>query len=184
MSALFHPYLCGRIAAEWLIAMKKALFSAFSIMLILILTGCGANPAANQSNQSQESSASHSDQPSEEPIDVGTVETFTQGELALEVSHVKSIRTESKLAEGIEPFDETIFTCYPDATLTVINADMSDPAYAEDHKAHPQWGLYDIETDTRTRITDETKPILLDETTDGVFDLEASIFVLRFEFAE
>ena len=24
MSALFHPYLCGRIAAEWLIKMKKS----------------------------------------------------------------------------------------------------------------------------------------------------------------
>ena len=61
---------------------------------------------------------------------------------------------------------------------------MSDPAYAEDHQAHPQWGLYDIETDTRTKLTDETEPILLDETTDAVFNLEASVFVLRFEFSE
>ena len=27
MSAIFHPYLCGRIAAEWLISMKEKIFS-------------------------------------------------------------------------------------------------------------------------------------------------------------
>lgn len=61
---------------------------------------------------------------------------------------------------------------------------MSDPVYAEDHQAHPQWGLYDIETDTRTELTNETEPSLLDEATDAVFNLEASVVVLRFEFVK
>ena len=36
MSALFHPYLCGRIAAEWLIKMKKFI----SMILALCLMVC------------------------------------------------------------------------------------------------------------------------------------------------
>lgn len=164
--------------------MKRVFCTVSLIMFISILTGCSVALEDSQPSQSQESSAAQFSQESEEAATVGTTETFTQGELILEVSQVKSVRTENKLLEGIEPFEETIFTCYPGATLTIINADMSDPAYAEDHQAHPQWGLYDIETDTRTKLTDETEPILLDETTDAVFNLEASVFVLRFEFSE
>lgn len=164
--------------------MKKTFCIAFSVMFILLLIGCSVALDDTQPNQSQESSEAQPGLENEEPVAVGMTETFTRGELSLEVSHVKSVRTENKLLEGTEPFEETVFTCYPGATLTIINADMSDPAYAEDHQAHPQWGLYDIETDTRTRLTDETEPILLDETTDAVFNLEASVFVLRFEFTE
>ena len=90
----------------------------------------------------------------------------------------------TKLAEGTEPYEETIYTCYPGATLSVVNADMSDPTYTEDKKAHPQWGLYDIETDSRTELTDGMEPIILNETTDAVFNLEASLFVLVFEYVE
>ena len=35
MSALFHPYLCGRFAAEWLIFMKK-LTAALLVLAMLI----------------------------------------------------------------------------------------------------------------------------------------------------
>lgn len=164
--------------------MKRPFCIAFSGMLLLILAGCIVPLEDSRSGRSQESCIVQSSQESEEAAAVGTTEAFTYGELTLEVSHVKSVRTENKLLEGIEPFEETIFTCYPGAALTIMNADMSDPAYAEDHQAHPQWGLYDIETDTRTRLTNETEPILLDETTDAVFNLESSVFVLRFEFTE
>ena len=48
----------------------------------------------------------------------------------------------------------------------------------------PQWGVYDIETDTRVNLADGMEPIVLDETTDAVFNLEASVFVLKFHFYE
>ena len=40
MSAHFHLYLCGRIAAEWLIFMKKVLSVLLALLLLLSLTGC------------------------------------------------------------------------------------------------------------------------------------------------
>ena len=44
--------------------------------------------------------------------------------------------------------------------------------------------MYDIETALRTERTDGMEPMILDETTDAVYNREASIFVLAFEFAE
>ncbi|MDD3347820.1 hypothetical protein [Oscillibacter sp.] len=168
--------------------MKKWLVAVSSFVLLLALTGCAdadtAAPDANRPDTPQAASDSGSDPEKAEPVLMGTTETFEEGGLVLEISNVRDVRTESKLAEGIQPYEETIFTCYPGATLTVVNAGMSDPFYAEDHKAHPEWGLYDMETDTRTRLTDGMEPIVLDETTDGVFNLEASLFVLLFEFSE
>lgn len=130
------------------------------------------------------SSINSQNQETPESTPMGTTEMFTRGNLVLEISNVCETRTESKVAEGIEPYELTIYTCYPGATLSVVNADMSDPAYAEDHKAHAQWGMYDIETDLRTELTDGMEPMILDETTDAVYNREASIFVLAFEFAE
>ena len=66
----------------------------------------------------------------------------------------------------------------------IVNAGMSDPTYEEDHQPRPQWGVYDIETDTRVNLADGMEPIVLDETTDAVFNLEASVFVLKFHFYE
>ena len=167
--------------------MKKIISFCLFLVLLLVMTGCSnanntADPDTNFPDAAQTPSNTVST-PEEKPL-TGTVETFTRGNLVLEVSNVCEVRTESKLAEGIEPYEETIFTCCPGATLTVVNADMSDPAYTEDHQAHPQWGLYDVETDARTKLTDETAPIVLDETTDAVFHLEASLFLLVFEFTE
>lgn len=48
MSALFHSYLCGRIAAEWLIKMKKHTKVAFSLLLVVCMLISGmpiATPA-------------------------------------------------------------------------------------------------------------------------------------------
>ena len=118
------------------------------------------------------------------PQQTGKKETFTRGNLILEVSGVHEVRTEEKLAEGIEPYQLTTFVCYPNAVLTVIDAGMSNPAYEEDKKPKPQWGVYDFETDGRVKITNETEPMVLDETTDGVFNLEASVMVLIFAFTE
>jgi len=159
------------------------------LMLALFAAGCGAEVTGSGEPVPPEEtlpadSAAPAQPDAADPLPAGTTETFTYGALVLEVSGVCEVRTESKLAEGIQPYEETVYTCSPGAVLTVVSADMSDPAYTEDHTAHPQWGLYDFETDTRTPLTDETEPIPLDETTDMVFSLESSVGVLSFEFAE
>ena len=111
-------------------------------------------------------------------------ETFTYHDLILDVSNVYEVQTTSGIYDDGETYEYPVYICYPDATLTIVNAGMSDPTYEEDHQPRPQWGVYDIETDTRVNLADGMEPIVLDETTDAVFNLEASVFVLKFHFYE
>lgn len=167
--------------------MKKLAVIILFFVLLLLMAGCSDvnKPASfNTNTPNTESSSSIINSEASESSPVGTEETFTRGNLVLEITNVCEVRTVTKLAEGTEPYEETIYTCYPGATLSVVNADMSDPTYTEDKKAHPQWGLYDIETDSRTELTDGMEPIILNETTDAVFNLEVSLFVLVFEYVE
>lgn len=164
--------------------MKKFPVFVISFMLLLLMVGC--NDVNNFDSFDTNTPDTNSSSPgiNSESTPQGTTETFTYGNLVIEISNVYAVRTESKLAEGIQPYEETIYTCHPGATLTVVNADMSDPTYTEDHKAHAQWGLYDIETDKRTNLTNEMEPIVLDENADGVLHYEGSIFLLAFEYIE
>ncbi len=119
-----------------------------------------------------------------EMLDRGTTQNFTYQNLVLEVSNVKERYLEERIVEGEEPFTETIFVCYPEAKLIVINADMSDPYYNEDKQSHPQWGVYNFATDTRLKLVDDIDPIGIYNNYDMVYNLEASIGVLRFRFIE
>jgi len=167
--------------------MKRILIFIVSFTLLLLMAGC--NRASNAGSVDTkpldaESASPDTDEETSEPMPVGTVETFTYGNFVLEISNVCEIRTDTGVFDNGEPYEFPVYICYPGATLRVVNADMSDPTYAEDHQAHPQWGVYNVETDSRMKLTDDMEPIALDETTDAVFNLEASLFVLKFEFAE
>lgn len=60
---------------------------------------------------------------------------------------------------------------------------MSNPDYNEDGKAHPQWGILEgpDEIEKRIKITDDLKPIEITSGLRGVYHLEASLYVFRFE---
>ena len=66
MSALFHPYLCGRIAAEWLIKMKKHYIALILtiIMAFLTLSGCNKPNISPDSSNHDASLESKADQTS------------------------------------------------------------------------------------------------------------------------
>lgn len=49
-----------------------------------------------------------------------------------------------------------VFSCTLDAKITVLDANMSAPAYTVDGKPHSQWGLYYTGETAQTRITDKT----------------------------
>ena len=144
------------------------------------------SPTASNNDQATSSQSlpdTNSNSENNAPSVMGSTETFSYGNLILEISNVKDKRTESKLDDGLAQYEQTIFTCYPGATLSVINADMSDPTYTADGKPHAQWGLYDIQTDERTDITDKSKPVALDKNM-GVVNLESSLLLLVFDFVE
>lgn len=164
--------------------MKKITALLASFVLLLSVMGCQREGVSAGASSPAESAASSTGPEPLEPAPAGTTETFTYDQLVLEVSNVCEIRTDTGIYDNGDPYEYPVYVCYPGAMLTIVNAGMSDPAYAEDHLAHPEWGLYDFETDTRIELTDDMEPVALDETTDIVYSLESSTGVLAFEFVK
>ena len=108
---------------------------------------------------------------------------FKRDGLTLEISGVRAVRQMNMVAEGVALHEYAVFVCDPNATITVRNADMSDPAYSEDGLPHPNWGLL-YEDDTRVRITEETGTVPITPDLRCVYHLEASLSVLDFEIVE
>ena len=150
---------------------------------LLLMTGCQIrNPVlADTVPSSAGSAVSGEDTETAEPPSAGTTETFIYGDLVLELSNVCETRMDTGMYDNGDPYEFPVYVCAPEAVLRVVNAGM-DHENAE--APQPAWGLYDRETDRRTPLTDGMEPIPLDDTTDAVFHLEASVFVLMFEFAE
>lgn len=108
---------------------------------------------------------------------------FKRDGLELEISGVRAVRQMNMVAEGVALHEYAVFVCDPNATITVRNADMSDPTYSEDGLPHPNWGLL-YEDDTRVRITEETGTVPITPDLQCVYHLEASLSVLDFEIVE
>ena len=108
---------------------------------------------------------------------------FKRDGLELEVSGVRAVRQMNMVAEGVALHEYAVFICDPNATITVRNAEMSDPAYSEDGLPHPNWGLL-YEDDTRVRITEETGTVPITPDLRCVYHLEAGLSVLDFEIVE
>ena len=121
-----------------------------------------------------------------QPTEKGTVETFTYNDLKLQISNVHSVCTETYT----DPIDESyqwervIYTYYPGAELTVLNADMLEV----DGEAKPQWKISRISEDgvpyvpsAGIDIIDYAEPLPITIEMDGVFHYESMIKVLRFE---
>lgn len=163
--------------------MKKLTVLIFSLLLLLSMVGCrDVDEPTPTDDSAVQTDSPHTDGQATEPAPQGTVERFTYGALTLEISNVCEVGTKEGIMDDGERYELAEYICYPGAVLRVVDADMSDPAFAEDQKAHPQWGLYDFETDSRTKLTDGMEPIQLDETVDGVYHLESSQFVLTFDY--
>ena len=162
---------------------KKIPALLFYIALLLFMVGCQTESRSDNTGSASDPPMI-SDSDTAEVLPTGTTETFTYHDLILDVSNVYEVQTTSGIYDDGETYEYPVYICYPGATLTIVNAGMSDPTYEEDHQPRPQWGVYDIETDTRVNLADGMEPIVLDETTDAVFNLEASVFVLKFHFYE
>jgi hypothetical protein len=113
----------------------------------------------------------------------GETKRYVYHNLEIELTNVKSDRTETMIDDGGSEWKYTVITCYPGAKLTIINADMSDPAYSADGKAHPNWGIMidPYNPANRINITDGMQPLELTPDIRGIYNLESSLYVFRFE---
>ncbi len=113
----------------------------------------------------------------------GEIKKYVHQNLEIELTNVKSDRTETMLDDGGNEWKYIIITYYPGAKLTVIKADMSNPAYNADNKSHPQWGIlkFSANSEERIKITDDLQPVEITSSFEGVYNIEASLYVFRFE---
>lgn len=113
----------------------------------------------------------------------GETKSYIYQGLKIELTNVKSDRTETMIDDGGNEWQYIVITYYPGAKLTVIKADMSNPAYTADGKAYPQWGILK-EPDNpvnRIKITDDLQPVEITSDLRGVYNLESSLYVFKFE---
>ena len=119
---------------------------------------------------------------SETPIPQGETKAYTYQNFAFELAGVKSERTETMLDDGGNEWQYTVITYYPGAVLTVLKADMSDATNNADGQAHPQWGiLVAADPEERIRLVDDMKPLEITPDMAGIYNLEASLYIFRFE---
>lgn len=159
----------------------KRFFRAAVVLMAagIVALAAGCSDPAGHSEPGNTAAAEPSASPDASPaVPAGETKRYSYQNLEVELTNVKSDRTETMTDDGGNPWTYVVITYYPGATLTVIHADMSDPAYAEDGKAHPQWG---IDGGERIDLSNDTQLLGLTPDMAGVYNLEASLYVFRFE---
>ncbi|NLF80708.1 MAG: hypothetical protein GX572_05920 [Clostridia bacterium] len=147
---------------------KRTITFAAIVMTAIIMTLCAAcgNTTPPQEPQTPELS--------------GETKTYIYQDLEFEVSNIQSERTEAGIDDAGNERTYTVITYYPGARLSIIRAGMSDPAYSADGLPHPQWGVL-LEPDERIKITDDMETLDITADMAGIYHLESSMYVFRFE---
>lgn len=113
----------------------------------------------------------------------GETSTYSHSGFSFEVTGVVADRTETVKEDDGSDMSRTVITYLPGAVLTVLSADMSDPAVSEDGMAHPQWCIYTA-ADECIPITDDFASYALSATYRSIFGMETSMgHTFRFEQA-
>ena len=165
--------------------MKRFFALALAGLLLLACTGCGGND--NPTTQ-QDTTPIQTTTETAAPQPQGETKRFQRKNLILEVTNVAHEETKTGLDHDTDPYDYTVYTIYPGAQITVINADMYDGVDFEDGLPHGKYYVYDSskglseEIDEYIWITDDMPPLTLtpDMTHVGV----EMIGILRFEMAD
>lgn len=113
----------------------------------------------------------------------GKTETFIYADLKLEITNVQDVRVESMVDDGGNPWEYKVFICYPGARATILDADMSDANFSADGKPHANWGI-ELVSDERIRIVDDTDSFEITPDIVGIYNLESSLYVIKFETME
>lgn len=157
-----------------------------TIIILMLLVGCNTSVPTETMYHSTDSSSAPTSMlpqtPSQRPNPTqdGETKTFIYDGLKLEVTNVYEVRTESMIDDGGNPWEYSIFICYPSASVTVLTADMSDVNITADGKPHANWGVL-LASGERKDIVDDMNSF--DVTADilGIYNLESSMYVLKLE---
>lgn len=145
--------------------------------ILMQLVGCSTRkPIENMGHSTDLDSAPPTTQS-------GKTETFIYAGLRLEVTNVQDTRVQSMVDDGGNPWEYKVFICYPGARATILDADMSDASFSADGKPHANWGI-NLVSDERMKIVDEMDSFEIETDILGIYNLESSLYVLRFEIAE
>lgn len=169
----------------------------FSIIFILVITTALVSACVVQNENRPETpnppsampsptvSPTLPEAPGESPSEsMGEAKRFTYKGLEIEVTGVRNDRNETYQDDGGSEVELIVISYLPGAKLTIIKPDMTDASFSADGKPHAQWGIdYQSKqaSGEKYRITDETG--VLDITSDmlGIYNLEASLYLIKFE---
>lgn len=112
------------------------------------------------------------DAPAELSADTGRGESFSVEDLAVEVTNVVATRQETMLDDGGNEHTYTCFTCAPGAVVKVQSVNEENGGWAFDMGGE------------RLDVTMGMDPVAVTEDVAGIYDTEASLYVLRLEMAE
>lgn len=107
----------------------------------------------------------------------GETKLFEYGGLKIEITNVREVGRDFANDGGPELWEYPVYTVYPGATATVLEADMN-----EDGGGVPaaDWAFQRNGEDGRLDIVDGMEPLEIVPDVVGVFDPESSVYVLRF----
>lgn len=125
---------------------------------------------------------SNSQSPSAIESQNGRTEVFEYNGLKLEVTGIQDIKTGTQKIDSGDSVEYNIYVCYSEATVSVLNADMSDAALSADGKAHPNWAVL-LKSGERMDIVDDMEPLVITSDIESVFSPESSVIVLGFEMS-
>ena len=172
--------------------MNRKLKSSMALVLAVIsitvlFTGCNSttdNPGVTNTSRMNSSASPSVSQPTSEASALeGETKKYDYQNLEFKLTNVKSDRTETMTDDGGNDCTYTVITYYPGSKLTVIKADMSDPAYSADGKAHSEWAILLDPADPTKRIDiiDDMQPLNITSDMGGIFDPESSLYIFKFE---
>lgn len=120
--------------------------------------------------------------------EMGTEEVFTtkgvwpDTNLQVKVSNVKEVKTGTN-SNDMETWEVKTFVVYPNAKVTVENADMI--FNADDGKKCPQWAvMINPDNNERMDIVDDMQPIQLTKDMRYIYHIEGTVAGIYFEMVE
>lgn len=143
---------------------------------ILLLTACG------------NSHEDHQDQYSAVTEESDSTETFSYEDLRIEVTNVCNTRIESYMDDNWGDYDCTIFTCYPGAKATVLEADIHSGSNHENGQTDAKWGFIKAPNEEIVSITQDmiSEDMEVSDVSGvrAVSHLESGLYLLVFEMAD